>query len=236
MNILHIIKVRVFGKSLFLALILLLAVNCQKDESADIDADGGHPSTEVSPRQLQNRAREIVNSEEYLKFTDQTDLFLEKIHDENFFTLELFDFDNETYNYDVINERLSGTSFDSAEEFVREYEKAFYSAQKLVTKYQTNLANPLVQQKMREIKKTRKVSRKWSGKCVKDCWDDYFECKDEADEDFENAMIKCTCFLISGPLPTCLCYIIALANNNNAINRCRRTNNRCIKRCNDNLD
>ena len=128
-------RVRIFGKSLFLTMMLLLAASCQKDESADIDADGGQPSTEVSPRQLQNRAREIVNSEEYNALMEQNKSFIGKIHSEKFYTEDLFDVENETYHYDVINERLSMTSFESAEEFVQEVEKSYYLAKALVKKF-----------------------------------------------------------------------------------------------------
>ena len=224
-------KIRIFGKSLFL-MMLVLAFNCQKDETVDINA-GGQPSTEVSPRQLQNRAKEIVNSEEYQAFVNQTDMFLSKIHGEDFLTEEIIDEENETYNYDVINERLSMTSFESAEEFVREYEEAFYSTQKLMVKY-PDFANPLVQERMsEERRRIKKVSKQWSGKCVQDCWDDYFECKDEAEEDYGKQILLCTCVIVGGPLPTCLCVLSAMARKNNRINRCRRTNNSCIKKCND---
>ena len=43
-------------KCTVLLFILLLAVNCQRDESADIGVEEDQSSTEVSPRQLQNRA------------------------------------------------------------------------------------------------------------------------------------------------------------------------------------
>ena len=118
----------------------VLAVNCQRDESADIDADRGLPSTEVSPRQLQNRAREIVSSEEYQGAMDQIDSFASKIHDEHFFTEDLFDVENKTYNYDLISKKLSMTSFQSAGEFVQEYEKMFYSIKDFTMKY-PELAN-----------------------------------------------------------------------------------------------
>ena len=52
-----------------------------------------------------------------------------------FFTGELFNVEKETYNYNVINERLSMTSFKSAEEFIREYEKMYYSFQDFFISY-----------------------------------------------------------------------------------------------------
>ena len=66
---------------------------------------------------------------------EQNKSFIGKIHSEKFYTEDLFDVENETYHYDVINERLSMTSFESAEEFVQEVEKSYYLAKALVKKF-----------------------------------------------------------------------------------------------------
>ena len=133
----------------YLISMILLAVNCQTDESADIGIKKNLP-TEGIDLQSQARAREIVESKEYREFTNQNESFFDKIQDENFFTLELFDFENQTYNYDLINQRLQGTSFKSAEEFVREYEKMISLGVELGKKH-PDLADPLMQEAMMNV-------------------------------------------------------------------------------------
>ena len=211
---------------------LLLAISCQKDESADIDADGGQPSTEVSPRQLQNRAREIVNSEEYQAFVNQNRSFLSKINSKDFFTEDLIDEENETYNYDVINERLSMTSFESAEEFVREYEKIFYNTQKLVKKY-PELANPSpgLKQKVKEMSfKKSTVEKQWN--CVGHCEELWNRCTAEAEYWFSWAMIGCTCWAIANIPYGCTCAVIAMIDYQNAVESCQRSTDYCLDACN----
>ena len=221
-------------------MMLLLAASCQKDESADIDADGGQPSTEVSPRQLQDRAREIVNSEEYREFTDQSESFIDKIHDENFFTLELFDFDNETYNYDLINERLSGTSFESAEEFVQEYENMMRLGFEMGKKY-PEIANESLQEKIEEEMLVMDEKRQKGRMMVrKDCASK-FRCKASCASSKRNCEfpIKTTyisavavCSLLSPTLPAYgLCMGAATAAYAAAMYSCERNYKNCLSGC-----
>ena len=83
------IESRMLGKSLSLTLILLLAVNCQTDESADIGIKENLP-TEGIDAQSQARAREIVNSEEYENAMNQMEMFISKVNDEHFFYRRAF--------------------------------------------------------------------------------------------------------------------------------------------------
>ena len=136
-------------KCMIFLLSIVLVLSCQRDESADIGVNEVQPSTEASPRQLQNRAREIVSSEEYQGAMTQLKLFTDKIHNEHFFTEDLFNVEDYTYNYDLIKKRLYMTSFASAEEFVWEYEKMFYSIQELV-KRNPNFTDPFLQEKIEE--------------------------------------------------------------------------------------
>ena len=48
-------------KCMIFLLSIVLVLSCQRDESADIGVNEVQPSTETSPRQLQNRAREIYS-------------------------------------------------------------------------------------------------------------------------------------------------------------------------------
>ena len=111
-----------------------MAVSCQTDESADIGIKENLP-TEGVDTQSQARAREIVNSEEYENAMNQMEMFISKVNDEHFFTGEFINDENETYNYDLIRERLPMTSFESAEEFVQETEETYYLAKALVEKF-----------------------------------------------------------------------------------------------------
>ena len=136
--------------------ILLFTFSCeQQDESADVNAE--QSNTEVRARQMQVRAREIVNSEVYNNALNQFELFAKKIYDEHFFTEDLFDVENNTYNYDLIKERLSMTSFKSAEEFVQEYEDMFYSVQQKLVKKNPELADSSME--LQEIIKNEDLKR-----------------------------------------------------------------------------
>ena len=125
----------------------VLAVNCQRDESADIDADRGLPSTEVSPRQLQNRAREIVSSEEFDELLSVNISFLDKIHDKKMFLEEGLVDNNGEFNENVLKERLSYTSFQSVDEFFQELEEVLTISGKFGGKYD-NLQDPLLQEEI----------------------------------------------------------------------------------------
>ena len=147
-----------------------MAVNCQTDESADIGIKENLP-TEGIDAQSQARAREIVNSEEYENAMNQMEMFISKVNDEHFFTGELFNVEKQTYNYNVINERLSMTSFKSAEEFIQEYEKMFYSIQELV-KRNPNFTDPFLQEKIEEELDNQyydKPERSSIGSCLSLC-------------------------------------------------------------------
>ena len=183
---------------------LLLAASCQKDESADIDADGGQPSTEVSPRQLQNRAREIVNSEEYQAFVNQNRSFLSKINSKDFFTEDLIDEENETYNYDVINERLSMTSFESAEEFVQEVEKTYYLTKALVDKYPgLKEASPKFQENMEKesLKRINSLHRDTKGRHekIQRCYEEERACGNATMSGYVTGQIFCFWWIFSPP-------------------------------------
>ena len=120
----------------------VLAVNCQRDESADIDADGGLPSTEVSPRQLQNRAREFAVSIDGLM--DKYDYFLSKIDDkEKFFAdaEDIIEQDNETYNYPKIQKILAYTSFKSVDELINQLKEMTDYTIILKNKYAKEIQN-----------------------------------------------------------------------------------------------
>ena len=192
-------RVGIFKKFLFLLSMFVLAVNCQRDESADIDADGGQPSTEVSPRQLQNRAREIVSSEEYNNALNQSELFIKKIHDEHFFTEDLFDVENNTYNYDLIKERLSMTSFKSADEFVQEYEKMFYSIQKLVKKNPELADSSMELQEMIKNEDLKRINLLDSRSSASKCKKAYEACKDDKFVNYITSVGGCVFLVEAGP-------------------------------------
>ena len=212
-------------------MMLVLAFNCQKDETVDINA-GGQPSTEVSPIQLQDRAREIVNSEEYRNFTSQTDVFLSKIHSEDFLTEELIDEENEAYRYDVINERLSGTSFESAEEFVREYEKMVHLGAELGKKY-PDLANQPMQNAMINVdieeepisENNPNVRGNWISPCVKKCKREKTYCEEAAYTTYAIAMISCICSA------NCPCVLAATAAYFVAKRYCKQSYDSCVNGC-----
>ena len=96
---------------------------------------------------MQDRAKEIVGSKDYLDAMNKRDLFFDKTYssdaDEPFFTEDLIDVENQTYNYDLINKKLHNSSFQSAEEFVKMYEDLFYSMQNLMNEY-PDLKNSLL--------------------------------------------------------------------------------------------
>ena len=230
-------------------MMLLLAASCQKDESADIDADGGQPSTEVSPRQLQNRAREIVNSEEYQAFVNQNRSFLSKIHSRGFLSEGLFNFENGTYNLDVIKERLSMTSFESAEEFVQENEKVAYNTQELVKKY-PELTNPSLELKQeiseRFLKTTinnKRNKRLRTDGCGLDCDSDRWYCKSYAEDDLNWNLLGCGIANLGGlvcgaGIPAafvgiCICIGTAYTDYERAIDRCENEYWRCVEDCLD---
>ena len=170
--------------------------------------------TEGIDLQSQARAREIVESEEYREFTNQNESFFDKIDDENFFTLELFDFDNQTYNYDLINQRLQGTSFKSAEEFVREYEKMISLGVELGKKH-PDLADPLMQEAMMNVDIEEPISQNELG--VRNQWTDYCEsrcrqaqsnCRAAADREYAAELFGCgVACVMSGW--GCLCFAAA---------------------------
>ena len=210
----------------------VLAVNCQRDESADIDADRGLPSTEVSPRQLQDRAREIVSSEEYENVINQLELFFSKIHSgEKFYTEDIFDLENDTYNYDVINERLPMTSFKSAEEFVKGYETAFYSIQKLTIKY-PELINQSSFQLSSLENAIRKIERKdpaW--KCDQER--DY--CEKKVVRKALTAALACgfvgtVAFPWTGPIAGGTCLFLAWIDYESGIYDCKSDYRHCVNR------
>ena len=114
----------------------------------------------------------------YNNALNQFELFAKKIYDEHFFTEDLFDVENNTYNYDLIKERLSMTSFKSAEEFVQEYEDMFYSVQKLVKK-NPNFADPFLQEKIeKELYNQHyyKSSKRGIATCLVLCTHKYESC------------------------------------------------------------
>ena len=227
------IESRMLGKSLSLTLILLLAVNCQTDESADIGLKENLP-TEGIGTQSQARAREILESKEYLNFTNQNRLFISKIHDGDFLSEEFINDEKETYNYDLIRERLPMTSFESAQEFVREYEKAFYCAQKLVIKY-PYFSDPSIQNKINEeiMKKRKESFQVGSIWCEQHCRDDFYWCKGDAETVCGITIAACACVLVTGAVPAgCACVFAAYGIQTITINACERTKYKCIRRCN----
>ena len=226
------IESRIFGKSLSLTLILLLAVNCQTDESADIGIKENLP-TEGIDAQSQARAREIVNSDEYREFTNQNESFFDKIQDENFFTLELFDFDNQTYNYDLINKRLSGTSFKSAEEFVREYEKMISLGVELGKKH-PDLADPLMQEAMMNVDIEEPISQneqgvrnQWTNYCKQDCYRTNRTCRADADGAYAAAILGCVCTGAG----FCPCAVAISFAYGVALRYCDNKRDDCLWRC-----
>ena len=140
---------------------------------------------ELSKTELEKRAREIVSSKKHQKFTNQTDLFLSKIHNKNFLTERIIDEENQTYRYDLIEERLSMTSFKSVEEFIQEYEKLIYNAQKFV-EGNSDLRDPLLLEVFeKEILKQEETDRLNYGqrgcaekfRCISGCAASYSTCK-----------------------------------------------------------
>ena len=73
--------------------------------------------TEGVDTQSQARAREIVESKEYDEFFSVNMSFLDRIHDKKMFLEEGLVNDNGKFNEEILNERLSGTSFESVDEF-----------------------------------------------------------------------------------------------------------------------
>ena len=159
-------KISVFRKSLLLTFILLFAFSCeQQDESADINAE--QANTEVRARQMQVKAREIVNSEEYRNFVDQNELFLSKIHSGDFFS--------------ATNKRLSITSFEPAEDFIKRHEKIAYNTQALLKKYpelknslelREKVSEEFLKKKINEMNKRNKGNLRYSNPCGYDCSND----------------------------------------------------------------
>ena len=209
-------KVSIFRKSLLLTFILLFAFSCeQQDESADVNAE--QANTEVRARQMQVKAREIVNSEEFNNAINQSELFAKKIYDEHFFTEDLFDAENNTYNYDLIKERLSMTSFKSAEEFVREYEDMFYSVQKLVKK-NPELADLSIQTMIEEEYLKRTISSKsWEDPCAKQ----KKSCRKKVSVAFFKAEARCVAIAIRNAGAGAACMAVAFAKQLKGYYRCK---------------
>ena len=156
---------------------------------------------------MQVKAREIVNSEEYQSLIDQNKSFISKIHSKKFYTEDLFDVGNETYNYDVIRERLSMTSFKSVEEFVQEYEKMFYSVQELVKKNPDFTNSSLQKTIEEEIIKTTIFSSKKNR--ISSCDAKLKNCRRESERVY--LIAQGLCFVLSGPA-IAICTGAAIAN------------------------
>ena len=189
---------------------------------------------------MQVKAREIVNSEEYQNFVDQNESFISKIHSENFLSEDIIDEENAMYNYDVINERLSGTSFESAEEFVREYEKMFYSAQKLVKKY-PGLKSELLSKEVAKENTKREIENEKQKtivqkdcvqkfRCKADCVADKNTCKDTATAVYLAALAGCT-RLCGTPIAGCVCVGVATGAYATALYYCNKYYKRCKSSC-----
>ena len=229
--------------------ILLFAFSCeQQDESADVNAE--QANTEVRARQMQVKAREIVNSEEYQNFVDQNRLFLSKIHSEDFLTKEFIDEENATYNYDLIRERLSMTSFKSVEEFVQEYENAFYNTQKLLKKY-PKLTNPspelkekVTKEYLKKVQNKRDKKLRFGNPCGFDCSNDKWYCKNDAENDGNwklwvvcgsSAVIATIasggCNIIAGGAVLCTCVIGVYSDYIRSLDHCDDKYFRCLNNC-----
>ena len=128
-------------KIIVLSFFAFLIVQCQRDESTNVEANGEQPATQMSQKQLQTKAKEIVNSEEYQNAINQTRLFFSKIHDDEFITRNLYDMEDDEW-YDTIKKRLPMTSFKSVEEVMEGDEKLFNAIEELSRKYPEFIETP----------------------------------------------------------------------------------------------
>ena len=187
-------------------MMLLLAISCQKDESADIDADGGQPSTEVSPRQLQIKAREITNSMEYQNLMDQVELLTNKIYDgKNFFTEDIYNVETGSYNRDLIRERLSMTSFKSVDEFIHNFTDLATASKQLGAKYYEDIQNQSLRNEINRIDEEiyfRSYDEGYT-KCVKR----HDNCIRKARNDFGFGLAMCCISGLGGPICAVPCHI-----------------------------
>ena len=225
------IESRMLGKSLSLTLILLLAVNCQTDESADIRLKENLP-TEGIDLQSQARAREIVESKEYQSLMNHNKSFIGKIHSEKFYTEDLFDLENETYHYDVIRERLSMTSFESAEEFVQETEKTYYLAKALVEKFPelTNASSEFQELiKQESLKKIDSSESRFYSSQKNKCRRLHDACLDGTLSDYLWTQGGCVVFFAISPIGFALCTAIAIGQEISSLYNCKRLYNICME-------
>ena len=222
-------KSMIFKSILFLS-VLLLCVQCQKEEP-DLNVENNTTSTEqpTQKKDLSVRAREIVHSEEYRGFVKQSESFFNKIQDENFFTLELFDFDNETYNYDLIRKRLSGTSFKSAEEFVQEYEKMICLGAELGNTH-TDLVDPSMQEAMMSVDIEEKENLFGQG-MINQCLSDYNFCKKGAEKNYAIALAGCVAIGVTIiPFAGIICIVTVYRQYHSNRHQCEQAYYRCRDR------
>ena len=206
-------------------------MQCQKDDT-NTNVESEQLKKELSKTELEKRAREIVSSKKHQKFTNQTDLFLSKIHNKNFLTERIIDEENQTYRYDLIEERLSMTSFSSVEEFIQEYEKLFYSAQKLMVQY-PSVANSSMQERIREeiLKKANNGLEMRGYKCRTACFNDFEDCQADARGVYNTAIFACVCVIGANIPAGCACVITATIAYNYALRSCGDHYESCTYRC-----
>ena len=165
-------------KIIVLSFFAFLIVQCQRDESTNVEANGEQPATQMSQKQLQTKAKEILNSEEWKNYVSQNRSFYNKIHDDGFITRDLFDEGLEYDDwYDTIQNRLPMTSFKSVEEVMEGDEKAYNSIMEFLKKYPEFLETPGLSEEVVKIRAENSKKefledlkkKQWISKCEQRC-------------------------------------------------------------------
>ena len=144
---------------------------------------------------------------------------------------------NETYNYDVIRERLSMTSFKSVEEFVQEVEKTYYLAKALAKKYpELKEASPEFQEKIKgeHFKKMKLSHRETRGskENKKRCDEEAEVCHEAVATSWITAQALCLIWSFSPPT-LAYCTLTVGATGIIGANACSKMHKVCLKHIND---
>ena len=138
--------------------------------------------------------------------------------------------ENNTYNYDLIKERLSMTSFKSAEEFVQGYEDMFYSVQKLVKKNPELADSSMELQEMIKNEDLKRIDLLGSRSSRSTCKKGRRACKDGKFSDFIFSLGGCSLLVLTGnPIAFGLCTAIFTGKAVADSYHCNRLYNLCLE-------
>ena len=204
---------------------IALFVGCQKDEVADANSQKKLKREEIISKNFSNAeaektVKEIVNLKDYQELGNQATSLADKINDIRFFDEGIIN-EKDEFDYNVVKERLSMTSFHSVDEFFQEVEAVMSLNKKIIDEH-PELLNSSIRETI--IGKKKNVQR--NRNC--DCDYVYNKCVDDARQIYLIELSLCS-DLGGNYSAFCVAYVVSQFNKDKSI--CREYKEDCEDNC-----